>query len=61
MEPARSDKFYQAVQSERMVQATPGEREIPEWETKVGKMIFYVTCAVGIWFFYWLNGIQCPC
>lgn len=36
-------------------------REIPEWETKVGKMIFYITCALGLWFFYWLNGIQCPC
>ena len=28
---------------------------------KIGKMIFYVTCAVSIWFFYWLAGIQCPC
>jgi hypothetical protein len=24
-------------------------------------MIFYVTCAVGLWFFYWFAGIQCPC
>ncbi|HEY7533894.1 MAG TPA: hypothetical protein VH681_14055 [Nitrospiraceae bacterium] len=30
-------------------------------EIKVGKMIFYVTVALGIWFFYWFNGIQCPC
>ncbi len=37
------------------------EREIPEWETKLGKMIFYITCALSLWFFYWLNGIQCPC
>jgi hypothetical protein len=37
------------------------EREIPEWETKVGKLIFYITCALSLWFFYWLNGIQCPC
>ena len=37
------------------------ERQIPEWETKLGKMIFYITCATAIWFFYWLNGIQCPC
>ena len=32
-----------------------------ELETKIGKSIFYVTIAVGLWFFYWLNGIQCPC
>jgi hypothetical protein len=24
-------------------------------------MIFYVTCAIGLWFFYWFAGIQCPC
>jgi hypothetical protein len=30
-------------------------------KVKVGKMIFYITCAVGIWFFYWFAGIQCPC
>jgi hypothetical protein len=24
-------------------------------------MIFYITCAVGLWFFYWFAGIQCPC
>jgi hypothetical protein len=28
---------------------------------KVGKMTFYVTCALGLWFFYWFAGIQCPC
>lgn len=28
---------------------------------KIGKMIFYLTCAIGIYFFYWFNGIQCPC
>lgn len=28
---------------------------------KIGKMIFYVTCALGLWFFYWFAGIQCPC
>lgn len=32
-----------------------------ETNTKIGKMIFYITCAVSLWFFYWLNGIQCPC
>ena len=28
---------------------------------KIGKAIFYITCAAGLWFFYWLGGIQCPC
>ena len=28
---------------------------------KLGKGIFYVTCALSLWFFYWLAGIQCPC
>jgi len=37
------------------------ERQIPEWEIKLGKIIFYLTCALSMWFFYWLNGIQCPC
>ncbi len=36
-------------------------KEIQPWEIKLGKMIFYVTVAAGIWFFYWFNGIQCPC
>lgn len=30
-------------------------------KVKIGKMIFYMTVAVGLWFFYWLAGIQCPC
>jgi len=33
----------------------------PEMTTKIGKMIFYVTTAVSLWFFYWFAGIQCPC
>lgn len=37
------------------------EREVPEWEIKLGKIIFYITCALSIWFFYWLNGVPCPC
>ncbi|MGE3978753.1 MAG: hypothetical protein AB7F94_14360 [Nitrospira sp.] len=37
------------------------EQEIQPWDIKLGKMIFYLTIAMGIWFFYWLNGIQCPC
>ena len=28
---------------------------------RIGKMIFYITCAVALWFFYWFAGIQCPC
>jgi hypothetical protein len=36
-------------------------QEIQPWEIKLGKMIFYITIAGGIWFFYWFNGIQCPC
>jgi hypothetical protein len=44
-----------------MADSTTVVRESTELETKIGKAIFYVTCAVSIWFFYWLNGIQCPC
>ncbi len=29
--------------------------------TTIGKSIFYLTCAISIWFFYWFNGINCPC
>jgi hypothetical protein len=36
-------------------------REIEPWEIKAGKAVFYLTIAAGLWFFYWLNGIQCPC
>lgn len=36
-------------------------REVPEWETKLGKAIFYLIVALSLWFFYRLNGIQCPC
>ena len=37
------------------------ERAQPDVQMKIGKMIFYVTTAVSLWFFYWLAGIQCPC
>ncbi len=40
---------------------TEMENEEPELKVKIGKMIFYITCAVGLWFFYWFSGIQCPC
>jgi len=36
-------------------------REITEKEIKIGKSIFYLTVAIALWFFYWLNGVQCPC
>ena len=36
-------------------------KEIQPWEIKLGKSIFYLTIAGGLWFFYWFNGIQCPC
>lgn len=64
MEPAwkqeyrgTTDKSYRPFEPEDQEPA----REIPEWEIKLGKVIFYVTVAASIWFFYWLNGIQCPC
>jgi len=28
---------------------------------RLGKFIFYLTFASGVWFFYWFNAIQCPC
>jgi hypothetical protein len=37
------------------------ERVQADVQTKIGKMIFYLTAALGLWFFYWLAGIQCPC
>ena len=36
-------------------------RENQPKEIKIGKMIFYTTVALALWFFYWFNGIQCPC
>jgi hypothetical protein len=33
----------------------------PEWLLRLGKFMFYVTCAFAVWFFYWFNAIQCPC
>ena len=37
------------------------EEEREDVSIKIGKMIFYITCALGLWFFYWFNDIQCPC
>ena len=36
-------------------------REIQPQEITAGTIIFYLTVATAVWFFYWLNGIQCPC
>ncbi len=33
----------------------------PEWLIRLGKIIFYVTAASSIWFFYWFAGTPCPC
>lgn len=52
--------FKQQFGAEKTVE-TESQKEPPEWETKLGKIIFYLTVAMGLWFFYWLNGIQCPC
>ena len=41
-----------------MATATAPDSEI---KVKIGKMIFYITAAIGLWFFYWFAGIQCPC
>jgi hypothetical protein len=32
-----------------------------DFKIKLGKLIFYATVAVGLWFFYWFAGINCPC
>jgi hypothetical protein len=46
------------TEGDTMATATAPDSEI---KIKIGKMIFYVTCAIGLWFFYWFAGIQCPC
>jgi len=61
MEPAVRQKVYGAVPGERMDSPSQERRQVQEWETRVGKSIFYSTVAVALWFFYWLNGISCPC
>jgi hypothetical protein len=33
----------------------------PAWLIRTGKLIFYVTAALSIWFFYWFAGTPCPC
>jgi hypothetical protein len=62
MEPAIRYKFQKSVPAEKVEKDREEDRQVQlEWETKVGKLIFYLTCATSLWFFYWLNGIQCPC
>lgn len=65
MEPARKLDPRRTWDGPSYGEAEPtfGEsgREIQEWEIKLGKTIFYLTVALSVWFFYWLNGIQCPC
>ena len=70
MEPARkldrprtSDSPSSGVSKSGEPERMFGEsgREIQPWEITAGKIIFYLTVATAVWFFYWLNGIQCPC
>ena len=51
----------QSIRRPPPVQQREDGREIPAWEITLGKTIFYLTVALSLWFFYWLNGIQCPC
>ena len=57
----RKRQSYQTSRKQARAQGGEGEREVPEWEIKLGKTIFYLTVALSLWFFYWFAGIQCPC
>ncbi len=46
--------------AEALVDSTPPPKD-PEWKLRLGKFMFYVTCALSLWFFYWFAAIQCPC
>lgn len=65
MEAARKLEPPRTVDSPVYIAPKPNiaekEPEYPPWDIKVGKMIFYLTVALAVWFFYWFNGIQCPC
>lgn len=62
MQPARKPAYWETTEEYRPpATAQEEERPVQEWEIKLGKTIFYLTVAMSIWFFYWLNGIQCPC
>lgn len=51
--------FRQGVQTEAIFD--PKISPDPVWKRQLGKMIFYMTAAAGVYFFYWFNVIQCPC
>jgi len=51
--------FRQGVESEAMLD--PQKPPDPLWKLKMGKMLFYMAAASGVFFFYWFNVIQCPC
>lgn len=59
MEPAIRQQYRGTDPGEK--KALQEKQDVQDWETKLGKAIFYVTCATALWFFYWFNGIQCPC
>jgi hypothetical protein len=61
MEPAIKQQHRGADPTKKTEQAVQDERDVQDWETTLGKTIFYITVATAIWFFYWFNGIQCPC
>ena len=51
--------FRQGVKEEAFVvgQSSPD----PVWKLKLGKFIFYLTAAAGVYFFFWFNVTRCPC
>jgi hypothetical protein len=61
MEPAIKQQHRQADSGVKAEKAVQSDRDIQDWETTLGKAIFYITVATAIWFFYWLNGTPCPC
>jgi hypothetical protein len=61
MEPAMKQRSPWTGMHTKVEEASQEKRPVQDWETTVGKMIFYTTCATALWFFYWLNGIQYPC
>lgn len=61
MEPAFRQQYRVIDPAYKAVKDPQEESGVQDWEIKLGKAIFYATCATALWFFYWLNGIQCPC
>ena len=54
------NRTFIPYQEKETVMATAAAPD-SEIKVKIGKMIFYITAATGLWFFYWFAGIQCPC